>query len=240
MKNYSFTVGIITIVAGILAFLCLLTGLLAVEFNFEAFSNPILALNYGHNAHLAKWFMILDMLGYYLLLLPIIFFLHQQYKYRSPWTPLFTFSGLAYVIIGAMGAAILAVIWPEFMTTYNASDVDQQAVIAMHFTTMNMAVIQGLWNILEVLLAGVWWMGMGILLYADKKWLSVLSVIAGFATLTDGIANIVSLPFIAEIGLNLYLLLGILWPVCIGVHIIQKSRLQSSFRFDHHKETVTS
>lgn len=222
MLSYRFAVGSITILSGLVALLCLLVGAAAVEFNFEAFADPSLALNYAHNAKLAGWFMILDMFGYYLLLLPVIFFLHQQYKYRSPWTPLFTFSGLAYVLVGSIGAGILAAVWPELMQSYLQADAQGQKIIALQFKSSNLAVIKGLWNILEVLFAATWWIGIGKLLYRDKKAAGILSIATGLSTLVDGVANITGLHNLAELGLNIYLLLGIVWPVAIGIFIVKR------------------
>lgn len=220
--NYRFTVGAITILSGALALICLVVGAVAVEFNFDVFSNPVQALEYSKNHNLMKWFMLLDLFGYYLLLLPVIFFLHQQYKYRSPWMPLFTFSGITYVLIGSIGSVILAVVWPSLMQMYLKADAKSYEMIMLQFNTSSILVTKGLWNILEVLFAGVWWIGIGKLLYTDKKWLGILSVVTGLSTLIDGIANMLELHILAEIGLNLYLLLAIIWPVGVGVWIIKK------------------
>ncbi len=223
MFSYRFTVGAITVVSGIIALLCMITGTLAVEFNFDAFSNPVLALQYSKNYQHAKWFMLLDLFGYYLLLLPVLFFIHQQYKYRSPWMPLFTFCGAAYVLVGSIGAATLAEVWSVLMKDYLAATIQSREVISLQFQTTTIAVTKGLWNILEVLFAAIWWAGTGSLLFRDKKITGVLSIGIGAATLLDAIANMAGLHLLAEIGLNSYLLLGIIWPLVIGITIIKQS-----------------
>ena len=75
--SYRFIVGAITILSGIIALWCLYTGADAVDYNFDAFSNPLIALNYSTNHGQATLFLLLDMFGYYLLLLPLVFYLHQ-------------------------------------------------------------------------------------------------------------------------------------------------------------------
>ena len=230
MFNYRFTVGAITILAGVLAALCLVVGVLAVEYDFSAFSHPIAALQYAKHYKLAYWFMILDLFGYYLLLLPVIFYLHQQYKYRSPWTLLFTFSGLAYVFTGAIGAAILAVLWPEQMQQYLLSPQNRETITAI-FSSTTVMVTKGLWNILEVLFAAVWWIGSGKLLYKENKGLGVITILAGISTLLDGAGNIFGLDSLAETGLSIYLLMGIAWPLIIGGHLVRKSI------FNQHKSS---
>ncbi len=222
--RYRAIIGGITLLSGLLAAACLIMGTLAVENDFAAFSDPLLTLKHAHNHVLAYWFNILDLFGYYLLLLPLVFHLHQQYKYRSAWMPLLTFSGASYALVGAVGAAILAAVWPALMQDHlGTSGPDQQAV-AMVFKAITLAVTQGLWNMLEVLFGGVWWIGLGLLLYPASKGIGLLTLATGAFTLLDGIGNILGLAALAEVGLNGYLVLGILWPIIMGVRLMRGER----------------
>ena len=221
--NYRFIVGAITILSGIIAIWCLYTGADAVDFNFDAFSNPLIALNYSGNHKQAGLFLLLDMFGYYLLLLPLIFYFHQQYKFQSSWTPLITFSGLAYVLIGAIGAAILAAIWPELMKDYLDATGDNKEWTTGLFKTSTLLVTKGLWNILEVIFATAWWIGTGRLLYRENKWIGMITIATGLSTLADAIGNMAGWNGLAEAGLNLYLVLGIAWPIVVGISIMRKA-----------------
>lgn len=223
VSDYRFAIGAISILSGLLALACLLVGAVAVEYNFDAFSNPVLTLNYAHNHQLAKWFNLLDMFGYYLLLLPLIFYFHQQYKYTSPWSSLFTFSGLAYVLTGALGAAILAALWPDLMIDYSTASDENKTIISTVFRATTLLVTKGMWNILEVLFAAVWWMGLGRMIYKESKSLGIVTIIAGLFTLMDATGNMTGVQILSDIGLNVYLLLGILWPIIIGVSLIKRT-----------------
>ncbi len=223
ISNYKRTLGITTITAGIVSAACIFLGAHAVEYNFDAFSEPALLLQYAHNYKAAYWFLLLDMAGYYLLLLPAIFYLHKQYQYQSPWVPLFTFSGLAYVLTGAIGAAILASAWPELMQQYSATPKADQHSIVLVFNTITHFVTKGLWNILEVIFAGTWWIGFGIMLRHDHKTIGLLSIIAGTACFLDSVGTMAGWMLVAEIGVNLYLVLGIVWPVVLGIHLLHKT-----------------
>lgn len=224
-KNFTYTriLGIVTIMAGLFAAGCLLTGAMAVEYNFDAFSNPSLLLQYDHNSQLVYWFLIFDMAGYYLLLLPAVLYLHQQFKYHSPWTSLFTFCGIGYVLTGAIGAAMLAATWPYLMQLHSVSPAANQQNIALVFNSINLLVTKGLWNMLEVLFAALWWIGFGKLLLRDYKIIGTLSLVAGFACLLDAVATIANWNMPAELGVNIYLLMGIVWPVALGVNILHIS-----------------
>lgn len=227
-SNYKRIIGIVTLTSGVLAAVCILVGAYAVEYNFEAFSDPTLLLQYAHNHQAAYWFLILDMAGYYLLLLPVIFYLHQQYKFRSPWVPLLSFSGLAYVLIGAIGAAMLAATWPELMQHYAAAPKEDQYTVSLMFNVITDLVTKGLWNILEVLFAATWWIGFGILLYRELKTIGLLSIMVGMACMIDAVGNISMWKAVSEIGVNSYIALGIVWPIVVGIHLLRKPSAQAS------------
>ena len=229
LLRYRSVVGVISVLSGLLAAWCMVVGADAVEYNFDAFSDPVLVLQYAHNYKAAYWFLLLDLAGYYLLLLPVILYLHKQYEYRSPWNTLFTYSGLAYVTVGAIGAAMLAATWPPLMQDYLAAPEAQKATIAVVFKAVTLLVTGGLWNILEVLFAAVWWIGVGSLLYSERKALGVVTIITGISTLLDSMGNIFSAPMLAETGLNLYLVLGIVWPVWIGIFLVRKTQQEGLY-----------
>jgi hypothetical protein len=62
-NNYDFMVGAITLLSGILALACIIAGAMAVEYDFDAFTNPVLVLDYAQNYHLASCFYTLICLG---------------------------------------------------------------------------------------------------------------------------------------------------------------------------------
>ncbi|MCD2424746.1 hypothetical protein LQ567_18330 [Niabella pedocola] len=227
--TYKRVLGTVTITAGVLSAACMLAGIIAVEFNFDVFSDTTLLLQYARNFKSAYWFLLFDMAGYYLLLLPVIFYLHQQYRYHSPWVPLFTFSGIGYVLTGAIGAAVLAAVWPYLMQKYSGAPATDQHIIHLIFNAMTTAVAKGLWNMLEVLFAAVWWIGFGVLLRRDNKIIGMMSIIAGAACLSDAVGTITDWNVLAETGVNIYLLLGILWPVMLGIYILRKPDTMASF-----------
>jgi len=66
-----------------------------------------------------RWGMLLDVLGYYLLLAPLALYLRERFKGQGgSFVTLYTLCGLAYILIGAMGAIILAAVGPDLMREY--------------------------------------------------------------------------------------------------------------------------
>ncbi|MEJ1240492.1 hypothetical protein WBG78_20280 [Chryseolinea sp. T2] len=218
--------GMLTILSGILAFGSMLTGMIATNFDSEAFSNPVLILRMeSATPAMIKWFMLLDMFGYYLLLLPAIFFLHQRTVNRSSWTSLITFSGYGYVIIGAIGAAMLAAAWPSLITSFRQATPADQPLYQELFILSNELVVKGIWNILEMFLAGTWWLGLALLM-PGGRWFKGTTLALGAACILDGTGEMFGLATLAEIGLNIYLVLAIVWAIWAGIVMMRPVSVQ--------------
>lgn len=222
--SYRRAVGGLTLLSAALALACLVVGAVAVEFDFDAFGDPIRTLMYARNAALMFWFNILDLFGYYLLLLPIVMLQHQRYRHQSPWMPLITLSGVAYAVIGACGAAVLAATWPHLMQRVLGASAEVHQAITFVFSTVTLAVTKGLWNILEMVFAAVWWVGSGVVLRAASPVLSWVAVATGLACAVNLLGNLFDAGALAAIGLNLYLALAIIWACTAGVQLLREGR----------------
>lgn len=225
LLNNQKTIGIITIISGILALACMIAGLIGVNYNFDAFSDPLLLLTMPNvNIEATRWFALFDMVGYYLLLLPIIYLLHEWMNNKTPWRNVITYCGLSYILIGAIGSAILAVVWPSILTDYPHATPEMQQILKANFKLFTDMVYGGLWNLLEVLLAGCWWLWTGILLYRNKySFIGILTVATGISCLVDGAAGVFQLSMLHEIVVNIYCLLAIVWAVAIGIFLFKNS-----------------
>jgi hypothetical protein len=209
-------IALLTILSGLIGLACMIVGLFAVQFDFEAFSNPVKVLTMpGVNANLMRWFMLLDMFGYYLLLLPIIFLIHRELEQTTAWAAVITASGFGYVLIGSIGAAALAVTWPSLMIRYEQASSAMKEVYTADFLMVTEFVAKGMWNYLEVFLAGVWWLGSA--LFIKSRSLKVTTIVLGASCMLDGVGELLQLPILAELGLNVYLLLAIVWPIWVGI-----------------------
>lgn len=222
-------IGIITITSGLLALACMIASAIGVNYNFDAFYNPVLILTTpGANAQAARWSMIFDMLGYYLLLLPVIYLLHDWIKTRTPWSRVITVSGMAYILVGAIGASILAVVWPHIINTYPLAPASQQEILKSNFELVNAMVYGGMWNLLEMFFAATWWIATGILLYKhNHKLVGSTALLTGIFSLADGLAGMFELSKLHELALNAYLLLAIAWAILTGIFLLRSPLAKS-------------
>src|SRR5712691_1241408 len=119
-----------------------------------ALAKPLHNIRYGvigaNGAILFRWGMILDIFGYYLLLAPLALLLWSRLQPKGMnLITLFTFCGLAYMLIGALGAATLAAISLPLIEGYGQASVQQRQVYEVVFSGFLNLVYVGLWNLLE-------------------------------------------------------------------------------------------
>jgi len=198
---------------------------MAIDFNFmDAATNPVLALSVGADgASLLRWGMILDMFSSYLPLLPVALFLWRWLGSRNPdWVLFYTSCGLGYILIGAIGAAILAAVLPPLISAYTQASVEQRPVLETVFSAIGNMVYGGMWNILGVLLAGIWFLGIGLLLRDERRLFSIFSIILGISALLDSFGNMFSVETLASISLYIYLLLAPVWALWLGIDLLRK------------------
>lgn len=221
-RNYRNTVGWITILSGILAFTSYLLVAGSVNFNFDFFSEPVLIFSLP-DVHIGmlRWSMITDIFGYYLLLLPALFYLHEWLRGKTPWRNLLSFCGTSYILIGGIGASILAVTWPSFLIGFPDASAAQQETIKLLFDTFSQMVYGGLWNLFDTVVGGVWLVGIGIFIKTEKRVLGWFTVCVGAISLLDGFGNLFGLAILAEIALNLFLVLAPAWAIAIGFFVLR-------------------
>jgi hypothetical protein len=218
------TVGMFTMLSGIISLLCLIFGVIGLNYHFEAFNNPAIMLTLpGANAEASRWSMICDMIGYYMLLVPVIYYLHDWMKDKTPWSHVITFCGLAYVLIGTIGASILAIVYPQTLKAYGDATPEMKQIIKSNFEFVNTMVYGGMWNLLEVLFAGIWWLFIGSLLFkTGNKAIGIVTILLGCFTMLDGFSGIIASAGLHEITLNVYLYASIVWAFWIGLLIYRK------------------
>lgn len=158
-----------------------------------------------------------------LLLLPAIFFLHQWMKPRTAWAELISFCGLAYVFTGSIGAAILAYVWPEIINAFPVAGIAEQLVLKNNFKLVNDIVYGGMWNMLEMIFAGIWWGATGILMLQNHfRFTGWVMLLTGIFCLADAISFIINSEWLHAVALNLYLISAIVWAFAVGVKWVKQ------------------
>lgn len=195
--------------------------------NTDPFSDPTSLLGSGTNgATLFRWGLILDMFGYYLLLAPLAFLLWSRFRPKGmSLITLLTFCGLAYMLIGALGAATLAAISTPLIERYGQASVQQRQMYEVVFNGFLNVVYVGLWNLLESSLGGIWWLGIGLLLRREQPALGIFTVVLGLFALLDALGRILDTQIIYTIGLAGVLLLIPIWSLWFGIDLLGSRKM---------------
>jgi hypothetical protein len=222
--SYQRWAAIAAIVSAPVALASILSPLPALDYDLSAYAEPLGFLRLGEaGAAALRTSMLLDLLGYYLLIAPLVLVLEAWLRPRAgEWARLFAGCLIAYVLLGAVGASILASASPRLLRAYATASVAQRHTLEVVYGLLWDAIYGGLWNILEVLLAGVGWLGMGWLIRRDRPVIGVVTMVLGVSCLLDAIGNIFGWKTLAEAGLYVYLLLSVAWALALGVALLRR------------------
>lgn len=222
-NSFQRTTGILAILAGLLALLSLVVGLAGVSYDFEVFSDTSSLVAAGSAAaSFIRWSYWMNMLGNYLLLVPLALLLHQWLQSTSrSYSLLFTASGLLYLGLGAMGSAILAAAWPFLIEQYATAPAAQQSFLILAFQVVNAIAEEGLHGVLQNAAGAIWFLGMGTLLRPKRSGLGLFAVAIGIFLVLNTLGNIFAIEALSLVGLTANILLGPLWSIWIGLWLVQ-------------------
>jgi protein-S-isoprenylcysteine O-methyltransferase Ste14 len=213
-------VGTITILSGTIALLSYTLAGAAINFRFEAFSVLSLILKMDDiHVPMLRWSMITDIFGYYLLLLPLLFFIHAKIKDRSSWSQIYTYCGGGYILMGSTGAAILSVVWPWCIMQYQITDTQGQQIMEYVFGAVSHLVSGGMWNQLDALLMSLWLIGLSSTFRSSDSLTAGFTFFTGLCSLGDFLGGMLQISTLAYTGLNLYLVLAPIWAIYIGIKV---------------------
>lgn len=180
---------------------------------------PLLAVNPA----LAWWPSIFDLFGFYLLLLPLLVYLYRLLKAESPdWITLITLSGLTYILLGAMGASILAVVFSGQAAAYAVAADSARHTHTAIFEAFGAAIQRGVWGIVDPILAGVWWLGLGLFLRRRLSVLGWYTILLGIINFVGGISAALGINAVASFCLNAYFILAPIWAGWLGILLLRK------------------
>lgn len=197
----------------------------AVDFNFELAADQasLISLD-AQAAEILRWGEILGGFGYYLLLLPVVLYLREWLRPHSPnLVNLYTVCGLGFAFIGAAGAVLRAGAMPEMITAYAQATGAEREMLIVAFTMLTGIIFSAL-GLLEAVLLGVWWLGIGLVLRRERSALGILTTILGIATLVSGVGTVVRIDALIALAAITWLLWPI-WALWLGINIARHDKI---------------
>ena len=159
------------------------------RFDLGAFADPGALVDRGQGAADAlRLAALIDMVGY-LALAPVVVYLHGRLEAAAsesvlPLWParLLTFCGLAFVLVGALGAVLMASVGPALLQAAGGGAA-VEAAARVAFGALANGVYVGLWGTLELMLYGLWLIGVAWLVRAEGRAFAWLGAVGGFGAL---------------------------------------------------------
>jgi len=216
--------GLAAILAAPVAIASFLLGPAAFGWDFNLLFDPERAIQHPTaSPFLIRLGWMLDIPGYYLLMLPTVLVLHARSSAQAPLaTRLSTVGALLYAITGTSGAAMLAGTTPLLDRFRSAPIATQAAIQEIHIAVFHF-VVDGLWNLLCMTGLAVWSLLSGHLLRRTAPRLGLALMIIGVAAAVDVLGNTAGLGTLGEVGLFTYLFGFPAFSIAIGMMLLRET-----------------
>jgi hypothetical protein len=167
------------------------------------------------------WSMAFDLVGY-LSFVPVAVLGYKWFRARGPnIVLLYSICGVSYSLIGSIGAISLGVVVPTLARGYPTATPGQQEAMHVIINVFYSVIVRGLWNPLEILLLGIWLLGIGSFLRSEQTALGVLTLIIGGFAMLDALGWILQVELIFRVGVFGISLL-IAWGAWLGVNVLRQ------------------
>jgi len=177
--------------------------------------HPADYLREGH-AEAFRWAALTDMFSYYLPFLLVVLAVYTSSAEASdPDRRTTAVAGVLYAVVGAIGAVLLATAGASLIETHVAAGTRETAVA---FKTLTDAVFIGLWQILEVVFAAVWWFGVAKT-WATSTLLRTVGYLMASAGIVTSAARMLQLDDLAWLSVLVFVILWLPAILLVGLQL---------------------
>lgn len=161
-------------------------------------------------AGLLRWGALTDLLGFYLLSVPVALHLGAELgDGDDPALRIATVAGVAYAVTGAIGAVVVASVAAPMIGVDSA-----RADLVLD--VVRRGVFIGLWQTLTTTCWGVWLVVVGRRLHARSRWLGGAAVAIGSAALAAAGGRFVALEPLVAVSTTVAIAAYPLWLLALG------------------------
>jgi hypothetical protein len=217
------SIGVVTIVAGVLSLASLVVGLSGAGYDFEAFSETSTFIALGADAaEPVRWGLWLSMFGSYLLLVPIAVHLVRWLHPDNPTVADVSTTGAGfYILLGAAGASVMASTLPSLMEQYSSAGAVLRADLLRDFDLVRRIAEDGLQGVVQNVAGATWFLGIGSLLRRHRRGVGVLATVVGAALVVNAAGILVDIEVLRFIGLTGNVLLAPVWAIGLGASLLR-------------------
>jgi hypothetical protein len=170
-----------------------------------------------------RWSMFLQMLGYYLLLVPVALALQRWLGSKRPsGVQFYTICGFIYIVTGALATSVYLGALPDLVRGFAAASGGSQDTYTIVAKFAANLVTRSFGDIVSMIPAAVWWIGLGLLIYRGRRALGVVSLVLGAAAVVYSVGSILDVSGIMTVGLLGWFILIIVWSLWLGIILVRK------------------
>jgi len=169
------------------------------------------------SAEILRWAALTDLFSYYLPTAVVALGLHAALRWRGPvLADVATLAALGYVLAGSVATSALAMGGPMLMHATAHSGADHEAIAAV-FGTLLEIVFRGVWQLIDAILLGVWFIGIGLLLRRDQPRLARVSMVFGSLASISAAFNVLGLGLARDATLGAGFAIWTVWSIWVAV-----------------------
>jgi hypothetical protein len=171
------------------------------------------------NAELFRWATLTDLLGSYVLMLPLAIWLWRTLRARGGFTvDAATAFALLFTITGAAAAAIWAAAGEPLIEQYAVASGAEAQAVAVTFAAVTNATI-GIWHLLAGIGGAVWWIAIGVVVRPRLPKFAVFSILLGGVAALGVAGSMLGIEGDSSSPTWFYFTPIGVWSVWLGVHI---------------------
>lgn len=186
------------------------------------------------SAELLRWGAATDLLSFYLPIGIVAYVLWRTLRPRWPLVAdLSSLAAYGYALAGGSAAAVLAVVGPMLMSQYAAPGSDQ-ASIEVAFRVLTEIVYRAIWQFLDALLLGAWWLGFGLLIRPEQPRLALLSFALAAAATIGAVLTLFGLRLAGDALAGVFFMAWLSWSIWLLVLLWRRSGPFDNLDGSHH------
>lgn len=221
--SFKLIAAISTMAAGLVQLATGMFQFLAIDFDFEAVADPASLITLGGQAaETLRWGLLLEIFGFFLLLVPAALYLWYWLRPHHPkLVSLYTVCGLAHLFIGAAGAATRLGVLPKALQAYSQASGAEQEMLAVAFQMFTDVYFGGL-IVTETILLSIWLLGIGLEAQRERRAFGLFTTIVGVGYLLNVGAIMFGIEQMAAPLQAIFILFPI-WTFWLGIVIWRRA-----------------
>jgi hypothetical protein len=218
--------GAAAILSGVVSFVSIVVALAATHFR-PADLNQLTSLKVVSQFDLPVFreSLYCDFLGYSILLLPLVSFIHVRFRERQPFlVTLATMTAVGYIIVNAAGVAAISIVVTTIPVAYTQVSPVSKEALEVIFTALMASFYTGVGHVFEAFIAGIWWALTSIVLWPEWRSVRLFGAVLAVLALADGLIALAGLeqvvPGYQSLGYA-WLVLQPVWAIWTGVVLLK-------------------